>query len=251
MTDKQALSQAYKILSPYSNRHRWEFNNNLVHLNFLVSRISKDKTIFDAGCGIGILALALTLPGYKVEGGDKYLFLPDNEFGIKDMQKLQNIWREHDLKITNKDILTDTIDKQYDVVISIATIEHQRHPKKFLQKLAGVVKDGGYIYVAAPNISHLLNRIRSLFGRSPLSGNLEDFFKQGESFTGHWREYTLDELRQMCEWCDLEIVEACNVQSMRPKLRVKSARTLYVNIFRLLSYIIPGARDTNLIFCKK
>ena len=90
MNNKEALQKAYQILSPFSDKQKWEFNNNLVHLNFLTKHINKDKTIFDAGCGIGILDMALTLLEYKVEGGDKYLFATDSNFAVNDLEKLQD-----------------------------------------------------------------------------------------------------------------------------------------------------------------
>lgn len=251
MTNKEALIQAYKILSPYSNKQLWEFNNNLIHLNFLTRRVSKDQTIFDAGCGIGILALALTLLAYEVEGGDKYLFLSNNNFTADDIQGLGVIWEKHNLRITSKDIITDIFGKQYDIVVSVATIEHQQDPKEFLRKIASAVRKDGHIYIATPNISHLLNRIRFLFGRSPLSGNLESFFNQGKYFTGHWREYTLDELEQMFKLCGLKVVKAKNIQSMAPRLGMKNLREIYVNLFRLLAYLAPGAKDTNIVFGRK
>ncbi|PIR93545.1 hypothetical protein COT99_00035 [Candidatus Falkowbacteria bacterium CG10_big_fil_rev_8_21_14_0_10_43_10] len=250
MSNKEALRQSYKILSPFSDKQRWEFNNNLVHLNFLTKYLDKSRTIFDAGCGIGILALALTLLGYKVEGGDKYLFTFGSKFAVDDIEKLRTIWKKYNLRISEKDILTDEISQKYDAIISIATIEHQRNPKLFLEKLKNAVKDGGHIYIATPNISHLLNRARFLFGLSPMSGHLKQWFEQGENFTGHFREYTLSELRQMSEWSGLQIVVAKNVQSMRPNIK-SGLRAIYMNLFRLLSFILPGAGDTNLILCKK
>ncbi len=251
MNNKEALQKAYQILSPFSDKQKWEFNNNLVHLNFLTKHIDKDKTIFDAGCGIGILDMALTLLEYKVEGGDKYLFATDSNFAVNDLEKLQEIWKKYELKITKKDILIDKIEQKYDVVTSIATIEHQRNPKEFLQNLKNVIKPEGHLYLATPNISHLLNRIRFLFGISPMSGHLATHFQQGEKFTGHWQEYTLSELEQLIEQSGLQTVIAKNVQSIQPRINFKSVREIYINLFRLVSYILPGTKDTNIILGKK
>ena len=78
MTNKEILEKSYKILSPYSDAQLWEFNSNLIHLNLLTKNLSKDSTILDAGCGIGILALAIKLTGYKIDGADKYQFKESN-----------------------------------------------------------------------------------------------------------------------------------------------------------------------------
>jgi 2-polyprenyl-3-methyl-5-hydroxy-6-metoxy-1,4-benzoquinol methylase len=251
MTNKQALQKAYTILSPYADKQRWEFNNNLVHLSYITKHIPKNSTILDVGCGIGILDIALLLLGYKVCGIDKYVFEQNNSFSIQDLSGLRRIWDRQGLEILPKDVLEDDIRKQHDAVISIATIEHQKDPKKFLDRLLFITKSHGFMYIATPNASHLLNRVRFLFGLSPMSAHLPVFFTRGKHYEGHWREYTLDELRQMFVWLNTELVVADNIQSMLPKFRLGSLRSIYVNIFRLLSYILPGSRDTNIIIGRK
>lgn len=249
--NKKALLQAYQLLSPYSDGARWEFNSNLVHLDFITKYIQKGSEIFDGGCGIGILALALQLLGYQVAGGDKYVFETNNNFLVNKLNQLKQIWQNNDLKINPRDIIKDAWSQKYDAVISVATIEHQRDPKRFLEKLKEGVKRDGYLYLATPNPTHLLNRFRFLLSRSAFS-SLENFFQQGENFVGHWREYTLAELKLMFKWLNIEIVEAKNLQDKKPYfLRIRSFREFYIACFRLLSYFIPGAGEANLIIGRK
>lgn len=250
MNNKMALEKAYAALAPYSKSQQWEFNNMLVHLNFITEKIKKGSTIFDAGCGIGILDIALSILGYTVEGGDKYLFIADNPYYVAERSNLENIWNTYGVKITEKDMLTDELDKKYDVILSIATIEHQKAPKEFLMSMVKNLNSSGLLYVATPNPTHMLNRLRFLCGYVPL-GNLKSFFEAGENFTGHWREYALYELKQFYNWLELDIVETRNLQSIRPKFKFKNPRDIYVNLFRVLSYILPGCRDTNIILGKK
>lgn len=251
MENKQALQKAYSLLSPYADRQRWEFNNNLVHLRFITKYIPKTSSILDVGCGIGILDLALTLLGYKVKGIDKYVFEVNNSFSIDDINDLRRIWDMQGLVILQKDILHDTVEEKYGTVISIAAIEHQKDPKLFLEGLLNTVCSGGLLYVATPNISHFLNRVRFLLGRSPLSGHLEKWFKKGEKFEGHWREYTLKELEQMFGWLGIAVLYTKNKQSMRACFKLASWRSWYVGLFRLLSYILSEVGDTNIIIGKK
>ena len=70
-------------------------------------------------------------------------------------------------------------------------------------------------------------------------------------FVGHWREYSLAELKFFYQWSGLEIIETENIQSIRPRVFGIWGRGIYVNFFRLLSYVLPGMRDTNIIFGKK
>lgn len=249
--NREALQKAYTVLSPYADMQRWEFNNNLVHLWFITKWISKTSRILDVGCGIGILDTALVLLGYQVTGVDKYVFEPNNSFSVDDINGLKCVWRAQGLLIFPKDILQDDLGAQYDAVISIATIEHQKDPKRFLESLLHATVPGGLIYLVTPNVSHLLNRVRFAFGRSPMQAHLHGFFDRGEQYEGHWREYTVHELRQMFEWAGATVVEACNVQSMRPRLKLFSLRSWYLNLFRLYAYILPGTRDTNIIIARK
>lgn len=251
MNNKEALQKAYALLSPYADKQRWEFNNNLVHLRYFTRYIPKTASILDIGCGIGILDLALIFLGYKVAGIDKYVFEPNNSFSIDDMNGLRRIWNEQGLVIKAKDVLRDNIEEQYGAIISIATIEHQSDPKRFLENLLGTLKPGGLLYIATPNISHLLNRTRLAFGLSPLSGHLEKWFKKGESFEGHWREYALKELKQMFAWLDIKVLIAKNKQSMQPGFKLVTPRSWYVGILRLLARLLPGAGDTNIIIGRK
>lgn len=251
MDNKEALQRVYELLSPYADKQRWEFDNNLVHLRFITKYIPKSDNILDVGCGIGILDLALIFLGYKVTGVDKYLFETNNSFSIDDLNGLRRIWAEQGLEILPKDILRDNIDNRYDAVISIATIEHQKDPKRFLECLGNALWPGGIVYIATPSIGHLLNRARFLFGRSPLAAHLPNFFKRGEQYEGHWREYTLKELKQMFGWLDIVVLQAKNAQSMRPDFKLSSWRSWYVSLLRIFSYIFPGARDTNIIIGRK
>lgn len=251
MNNKEALEKAYKFLSPYSDNQNWEFNNNLVHLHLITTYIPKTTSILDVGCGIGILDLALVLLGYTVTGIDKYVFKANNSFSIDDINGLRRIWEKQGLVIIAKDILQDDLGTQYGSIISIATIEHQKDPKRFLERLVGATAPGGFIYIATPNISHILNRLRFIFGRSPVSAHLPNFFNRGENYEGHWREYTLGELGQMFQWLAISILHAVNLQSMRPRFKLISPRSWYVSVLRLLAVIIPGARDTNIIIGQK
>ena len=122
MIHTQALQQAYQVLSPYADKQRWEFHNNLVHLLFITKYIPKTSSMLDVGCGIGILDVALQLLGYRVTGVDKYLFKEDNSFTVADRAGLERVWAERRLRVLPGDIIQDEVGERFDAVISIATI---------------------------------------------------------------------------------------------------------------------------------
>ena len=93
--------------------------------------------------------------------------------------------------------------------------------------------------------------MRFIFGLSPMQAHLVDWFQKGEQYEGHWREYTLTELRTMFEPLQIDNIAAENIQSIKPRLSITSIRALYKNLFRVLSLLIPGSRDTNIIIGRK
>lgn len=244
--NKQALSRAYALLTPYSDNMRWEFNSHLYHLNLLTKNITRNKTILDVGCGIGILALSLKLLGYDVDGYDKYVFQADTSYTVVDPAGLRKIWDQYGLRITPHDVLNDDRSaKRYDVVMSIATLEHQSRPRLFLECLEHSARRGGLIYLATPNVAHILNRIRCFFGQPPL-GNLQELFEEDSAFVGHFREYTLEELMRMFGWMNMKIMFAGRMQDKKPKLP-RNFREVYVNALRIIACIVPSLGETNVI----
>lgn len=244
--NKRALLRAYALLAPYSDKSRWEFNSHLYHLNLLTRNIAKNATILDVGCGIGILALSLRLLGYDTDGYDKFVFQENTNYTVGDLAGLQKIWEEQRLRVISHDVFDDNRSaKKYDAVISIATIEHQPHPRSFLEKVKRSARPGGLIYFSTPNVAHLLNRVRCFFGRPPL-GNLQELFETDADFVGHFREYTLEELTRMFAWLHIEIMFARQVQDKKPKWP-RNFREIYVNLLRAIACILPSLGETNII----
>ncbi|HBF67028.1 MAG TPA: hypothetical protein DDW36_01225 [Candidatus Magasanikbacteria bacterium] len=247
---KQALDYAYDVLKPFSER----FTVDKKRLLFSIELVSKavgdlrGKRILDMGSGIGLTCLAFKKLGAEAQGIDKYIFDPaDPLFHIADVNHLQDIWKREGLAIQAGDFFIADL-SSYDVIMSDATIEHLRNPKEFILRMNDVVRPGGFVFIGTPNLSTMLRRIRFVFGRSPL-WTLRDYYDLGESFTGHWREYTLQELKQMCEWSGLQVVGMWNKNMLAPfKWRWEKMPRF---IARLLSVCVPGSRDSNFLLCKR
>ena len=93
MTNKEALKKAVHLVSPYNPGAGWDFDSNLKHLNTIIKYIPKTTSVFDAGCGRGTLTLALKFLGYKVEGGDKYIFEGKNSYSIQDIEGISILFK--------------------------------------------------------------------------------------------------------------------------------------------------------------
>ncbi len=255
-----ALEKSYTVLAPFSDSARWEFMNHFAHLRYVVEileKLSTGATVLDVGCYIGVFPLALRMLGYDASGNDKYIFFSKengNAYGFsnQELEILRNVWNEHGLVINAADILEDSqsTPRVYDIVVSIATIEHQPYPKLFLENTGKFAKSGGYIYVATPNIAKLSNRIRLLLGRAPMA-NIEEFYMNAKYFNGHWREYTPQELALMAQlsklkvvWYKAQQVESADFHFYSPKKWLRS-------LARAIAKYIPGTGDTSLILLQR
>jgi 2-polyprenyl-3-methyl-5-hydroxy-6-metoxy-1,4-benzoquinol methylase len=211
--------------------------------------VEKGGLIADVGCGIGLLALAMKNLGYQVRGYDKYVFTGDDFYDKEDSEFLMKIWQENDLEIISADILTDPLpEKSFAGVISIATLEHQAYPRVFLEKISSLLRSGGWVYLATPNIAIFLNRLRFLFGRSPLS-NINEFYQQSTSFSGHWREYVLSELVFMVKSVGLNIEEAKNVGIINN--RINFNKKFFRKCLLVLGNYLPSLKDTIFVFARR
>ena len=251
----QALIVAYDKLAPYSKKYRVDWQR----YNFSLALLSKipnfgQAKILDVGTGIGLIPLAISLLKGRAFGVEYYIFPENNNdmFGIADIEKLKKIWRQNNVDIQNADFLNEELpwNFSFDVIISEATIEHLKDPKKFIDKCYSGLSTGGYLLLATPNCATILKRIRFLLGHSPY-WPIEQFYTDGNNFTGHWREYTVTELRTMCHLSGFKIVTTYNKNFLTSFKKITSWKKNIRAVFGLLGKIIPGGGDMNYILCKK
>lgn len=253
---KTILKKTYRVFSPYSKKYEVDFRRYLRSLSILATIPAiGDKKVLDIGTGIGIMPAALQKLGIRVIGIDRYIF-PDakNEmFGLPHIGELQKIWEAEGVKVLNADIYDVTLPQQVsgiDVILSEATIEHLKDPRRFLERCHKLLPKDGYLLVTTPNATTLIKRLRFLFGLSPY-WPIEGFYKDGEGFTGHWREYTLPELRYMFEQAGFSVVKAFSRNDLT---KFKTAGSIKKNIRAAIAFIsglIPGTGEMHYVLGKK
>ena len=90
---KKALDKSYELLSPWSDLHRHERDYmHMVIQNVLEFVPNREAKVMDLGSGVGILAIALRLLGYKVDGVEKYVFSDKDSpmYKVENVEKLKN-----------------------------------------------------------------------------------------------------------------------------------------------------------------
>lgn len=92
----------------------------------------------------------------------------------------------------------------YSLVVMAEVLEHlHTAPVPVLRFLHNHVVEGGYLFLQTPNAASLPKRLKLLAGRNPY-----DEIRADRSNPGHFREYTLRELRSCSQQAGFEVVES-------------------------------------------
>jgi methionine biosynthesis protein MetW len=137
------------------------WNDNALHT--ITKNVIKHKpeTILDIGCGDGKgviqIANCFNVNCSKIHGVDI------SDASLEVCRRKFNV-----IKIDlEKDDLPFRNDS-FDLVNCNQVLEHLRNYRQVIKDAIRVTKNGGYILIGIPNLSHLINRILLLFGIQPL-----------------------------------------------------------------------------------
>ncbi len=211
-----ALRKSFDLLGGAARDEESEWNRLVLTLG-LADELSgglEGKRFLDVGSSVGVMPLAASFFGTQSSYGlDKFIF-PDtfeNPFRMthEQFETLRKVWAENNTEVIKHDIKDPMplADSSVDVIMCNALIEHVHGLHKHLfSEFERVLAPGGIVIVTTPNIAMLLKRLRFLVGRTPL-WDFRDYFESGKEFTGHIREFTVRECRQMLEWSGLEPIK--------------------------------------------
>jgi|GEM_PF-926169 len=121
-------------------------------VKFLERRINlKDKLILDFGAGYGTALLYCLKKGYKAVGID--ISKDSANFFRERVKKLkyEKLWLSRYVLSEGENLPFKP--ESFDVVISNQVIEHVNDPKKCVMEIFRVLKDGGILYLRAPDYS--------------------------------------------------------------------------------------------------
>ena len=93
---------------------------------------------------------------------------------------------------------------KFDLICFSEVLEHlYTGPEKTLLFLGKILKPNGVIFIQTPNAVSLRHRILMLFGKNPFP-----LLRADQNEPGHYREYTLNELKTMLKQADLKLEQA-------------------------------------------
>lgn len=217
-----------------------ELTRYLHTLNFIDSSFSKSTSILDVGFFIPILPIGLSKIGFKVSAIEKLSYY---EGALDEIISFSS--RKYGIKVLDLDLFENCISDlkhQFDIVLLLAILEHLNGtPKYLLDRVKRIVKPNGCIIVEVPNVASLRKRLIFLLkGKLPYA-TFEDYFHSEYPFSGHNREYTIDDLKYALDQVGFDIVrlEVFHHSSLKP-------RSLKGKVFRTLELIGPPSWRPNI-----
>ncbi len=226
-----------------------ERDRHLASLRFVSSAMGTHKKILDIGCGDGLMALLFQRIGLEVCTLDMADPPPVGNYGaiLKKLLAFRGV--EFKRCHLGKDSLPFPA-QTFDIIHMAAVIEHlpQSH-KKVLDNIRRILKDNGILIMDTPNLTHFANRIAFLLGK-PVLAPIEQFYNI-KNYHGHFREFTLEEVRAILHYsgfriCSLNMVGASILPVLKYEnftLRNKLRYAIVSSCSKAVSTIFPQLKD--------
>lgn len=151
-------------------------------LEYIKNNIGKHEKIIEIGCGDGKLAKLLRKNGYE-----NLTLLDIDDYLLDDLKRF----------LLNIDVSREKIpfeNENIDVILAMAVVEHLENPFFAAREIERVLKPGGILFMAVPNIFSMRSKFKFLF-----SGNLKGY----ESGNNHISIFTKSIRNKIFEGFDL------------------------------------------------
>jgi ubiquinone/menaquinone biosynthesis C-methylase UbiE len=145
-------------------------------------------------------------------------------------------------------------DDYFDLVIFTEVLEHVFAPHTdVLREVKRIIRPSGKLILAAPNIASLVNRIKLLFGVTPLENADNQMKKEWVHGHGHIHEYTRKELLSLCKSLGFKI-SSVRMLSINPLYTLAQASLIkfFIKFFYYsIVFFIPPFRTSICVECHK
>ena len=137
-------------------------------------------------------------------------------------------------------------EKKYDVIMSHDVLEHfHSSPRIVLNKLLECLRPGGLLITTVPNAANIRKRLHLLVGKTNYN-RYDYFYWYPGPWNGHVREYVKNDLVLMNKYLKLDLVEISSYH-----LQLDALPSFLRMPFRILSHLMPGARDSWMSISRK
>ena len=195
---------------------------------FLLKKYSSqlsDTCALDIGCATGEISQELIKNGYKVKGID----FSDVAIDICKDAGLDCYLSDIDEGIKEKD-------NSFDLVWAGDIIEHVFDPMLLMKEVSRVLQPDGLFLFSIPNDTHLVNRLRLLFGYSPQENTYRDY--------GQCKHHTFFSKRLITFMLNSANLTKCDVRYIIQIPRTKYRWAIKKNWFNLFTYsMVISARN--------
>lgn len=137
-------------------------------------------------------------------------------------------------------------EKQFDIIIYAETLEHiYTAPEFSLMMLSSLLSKNGKLIISTPNAAAFHKRIRLLLGNNPY-----EKIRYYEKNPGHFREYTMKEMINMCETSGLVVEQTIHkkLSNLNPFKSLKALKFLplkpfeYVPVFKDQLFLVASRK---------
>lgn len=155
---------------------------------------SKSETILDVGGFMAAFPLTLKRLGFKVAIAEKFGYYDHSLDGIA-AHLASNGIEVIDMDFTDPNDM-DGLRSRFDAVTCMAVAEHLAHTPRFLfENIRQCLKPGGAFVFEVPNLAFWPRRFSFFFKGNSVLSPIAEVYHSAIPFTGHHREYTLDDAR--------------------------------------------------------
>lgn len=186
-----------------------------------LSLLDTADRLLDVGCGDGSLILKARKKFKELYGID----ISQSRINKAQHNAAEKFAEDHDIhfSVCNINNKIDFPDSMFDVVTSIAVIEHMFDPYFIVGEIHRVLKKNGILIVNVPNIAYIKHRIKLLFGHLPITSSAHNWKEIGWD-GGHLHYFTRKTFCTLLQECGFEIIKVtgsglfANLRNFYPSL---------------------------------
>lgn len=172
-----------------------------------ILRATRARRILDIGGFLAAFPLALRRLGYDVALAERYDYYGSAIDAIANHVRSSGV-RVIDADFTEPGDAADRVAGEFDAVTCMAVAEHLAHsPRMLMRNIRTALRPGGSLAFEVPNVAFWPKRYAFFVRGETVHPPMAEVYHSAVPFTGHHREYTLDDARYVVRESGFEVVD--------------------------------------------